>query len=146
MTLVSSVTTTSNCRRAKMPACEATDTSSNANAIALVADALLYVKQGDIIDVGIDWSAWMAANEGRIASSAWAAHAASPAAPTLISAATDFSAERHESFTLVDASAAAVGDIYYLSNTITVADATACGDADIPTRTMTRNIYVKVVY
>lgn len=140
MTIVSALPSSVNCRRAQVPACEAQDIATEPS---FVADATLFVKKGDIIDVGIDWSVWLAANDGKVSVSAWAEHGSSPQSPTLGDDAKNDT--KMETFVLVDASAATVGDVYYITNTVTVVDATQTGDGDIPSRTLKRNIKVKVV-
>lgn len=134
-----------NQRRALVPAEDPTAISASTATSRAVDGKLHYVQAGDIIDVGMDWSAWLKANDGQIVTSAWAAHANSPQAPTL--GADGIDQAECMTVTHLDLSAATVGDVYYISNTITVGDATSgqSNTYDIPTRTLTRTMYVQVV-
>lgn len=134
-------------RRVSVPA----NDPSTENVEALTVPSLLnaggkfLIKQGDILDVGISWSAWVGENDAEIATSSWAAHADTPQAPTIAS--DGINATCAEAFVVIDTSGAAVGDTYYLTNTITVSDHTpdATEDDNIPSRTLTRTIAVRVV-
>jgi hypothetical protein len=144
--LTSSLTYTSTpveqCRRPVVPACDPTIVTSGINPPSINNEILL-VKAGDIIDVGLDWTDWIKENGGKISSSTWAAHALSPQAPTITAITLIDEANTH-TVCIVDASAAAVGDIYYLTNTITV-DGIAAGAFVMPTRTVNRVIHVRIV-
>lgn len=103
----------------------------------------LYIRVGDKLDFGIDWSAWLKANAARLKTSTWAAAGApvaSPQAPTLTSPLMD--ADTGVTSVLVDATAAAVADQYYLENTIVITPANSpLAWAD---RTIVRRINIKV--
>lgn len=105
----------------------------------------ILIRQGDTIDVGIVWTDWLAANDARLKTSAWAADASSPKTPTVT--ATGIDAPLGQTIAVLDASAAAVGDAYVINNTIVVEDATpaAAGAYAMPERTLKRAIHVRVV-
>ncbi len=103
----------------------------------------ILIRQGDIIDVGIVWSAWLTANDAALKTSAWAADASSPKTPTVSSSGIDAAAG--QTVAVLDATAAAVGDVYVLNNTVTVDDATPSGGYVLPVRTLKRSIHVRVV-
>lgn len=145
MATVISTSSAANCRRAAVPACDPSVEMPAGGNPPSVDGSTILVKAGDIIDVGLDWSQWCAANDGKIATSAWAAHGSSPQAPTLGDDGIDQA--KQQTVAIVDASAASVGDIYYLQNTVTVSDATPgqANSYDLPTRTLKRVIHVRVV-
>jgi len=130
-------------RRAKVeaddPTVAITTAPTNPPAIGTVL-----VRAGDIMDVGIDWSLWCKANDAAIkaAGSTWAAHGSSPAAPTIASSGID--ADRKHTVAVIDASAAAVGAVYWLVNTVVMEDASPEGAYDFPDRTIKRTLYVVV--
>lgn len=103
----------------------------------------ILIRQGDIIDVGIIWAAWLAANDGKLKSSTWAADPASPDAPVLGTSGID--TNTGTTITLVDASAAAVGAVYVLANTVVIEDGTPSGGGyTLPDRTLKRIVHVRV--
>ena len=128
-------------RRLSVPSNDDTDTSGQSDQ-ALFEAKPLYVRVGEIIDVGWYWKDWLDKNTGKIATSAWAAHASSPQSPTLGTDGIDQT--RAETLVLVDASGATAGDIYWITNTVTVTDS----DTDsltMGTRTLKRTLAVKVI-
>lgn len=131
------------CRRALAPACDPTvETAATANPPSIDGD-IIYVRQGDIIDVGIDWTHWLDANDARLKSSSWAGHASSPNAPTI----TDdgFDLDKGHTVAIIDTSASTVGDVYWMNNTVVVEDPSSTSNGySIPDRTFTRLIHVKV--
>lgn len=102
------------------------------------------VRAGDIMDVGLDWSLWCKANDAKLkaAGSTWAAHGSSPAAPTISSSGIDD--DRKQTVAIIDASAAAVGAVYWLVNTVVMEDGSPEGNYDFPDRTLKRTLYVIV--
>lgn len=146
--LVTMTPQAANCRRAAMPACEdyvAGQTVTPPSVPPSIGGGMLFIRKGDIMDVGIDWSAWLAANNAVIKTSAWAAHAQSPQPPTI--SANGIDQALGQTVAILDASAATVGDTYYLTNTITVDDSTpnATNTYTFPTRTLARVIHVRVM-
>ena len=141
---VSAITATDNGRRATVPAISPAVKIESGNPPP-VENKTILVKAGDTLDVGIKWGTWLDANDGEIAASVWAAHADTPQAPTLVD--DGYDGGKREAVVNVDASAATVGDIYYLENTVTVNDATPnSGTFAYGTRTLKRVIYVEIVY
>lgn len=135
---------TQDCRRASVPSCEAfTDFTSGDR--PFLNTSVLAIKLGDTVDVGILWGSWLVANNSRLKSSAWAAAGspvASPQAPTLTSPVLDRSTG--ETAVLVNASAAAIGDVYYLENTVIIEPDPALTALALADRTLVRRIQVKV--
>lgn len=134
---------TQSCRRASVPACE-TFTDFISGARPPLNTVMLTVRVGDILDVGILWTAWLEANGGRLKSSTWAASGspdASPQSPTLTGPVFN---ETGETAVLIDASAAAVGDTYHLDNTVVVARDPNLTGLVLADRTLIRRIHVKV--
>lgn len=106
---------------------------------------MITIRKGDIIDVGILWGAWLKANAGRLKTSSWAAAGApvaSPQAPTITTQLLNESSG--ETVALLDTTAAAVGDTYYLENTITFGPDREINGVTFPDRTAARRIHVKV--
>lgn len=144
-TIVTSTTTTTSQRRATVPADNPSVEYPSTQTIPPAVDGLIhYIRQGDIIDVGMIWKPWLDANDGTILTSAWAAHANSPQAPTF--GADGIDVALGATVTQLDTSAAAIGDTYYLQNTITVSDTTAgtVNTYDLPTRTLIRVMHVRI--
>jgi hypothetical protein len=102
----------------------------------------ILIRAGDIIDVGIDWSLWAKANDAKLKTSTFAAHGSTPAAPTIASQGADL--DRGHGVAVIDASAAAVGAVYWLVNTAVFEDLTPDGTYSFPDRTLKRTIYVIV--
>lgn len=102
------------------------------------------IRAGDIIDVGLDWTLWCRGNDASLkaAGSTWAAHGSSPDAPTVSSSGID--SDRKHTVAVLDASAAVVGDTYWLVNTVVFEDASTDGAYDFPDRTLKRTLYVIV--
>ncbi len=145
MTLVfGSTTSTARPRRAVVPNALTTEYPATQALPPAVDGEVHLVRAGDIIDVGMAWNDWLEFNDAQIVTSAWAAHASSPQAPTL--GADGIDQALGETVVELDASAGAVGDTYYLENTITVSDKTAgaSNTYDLPTRTVTRVMYVRL--
>jgi len=130
------------CRRPVVPACDPTIASGGVNPPSVDGQIVL-IKAGDVIDVGLDWSDWLEGNGGKLASSAWAKHSASPKTPTLTDGTLIDDASK-QTLVIVDTSEAAVGDVYYLENTVSV-EGIAAGGFTMPTRTLKRVLHVKVV-
>lgn len=103
----------------------------------------ILIRQGDTIDIGILWGDWLKANDGKLKASSWAADGTSPAAPTITANGID--APNGATIAVLDASAADVGDVYVINNTITVEDATPSTGYVIPDRTLKRAVHVRVV-
>lgn len=140
MTIVTALTSAPP-RRLAVPSNDTTDTSGSSDK-ALIEASPLYVRAGETIDVGWHWADWLTLNTGKIATSAWAAHASSPDTPTLGADGVDQT--RSETLVLVDASGAAAGDIYWITNTVTVTDSDSDSLA-MGTRTLKRTLAVKVI-
>lgn len=130
------------CRRSIVPACDPVAMSSSGNPSS-VGDEITFIKKGDIIDVGLDWSKWLEANGGKILESEWAAHGSSPQAPTFSGDLDLYDGEKKHTVVVIDASGAAVGDIYYVSNTVTIRSDPS-GSFTMPDRTLTRTMHIKV--
>lgn len=130
------------CRRPIVPACDPAALNVGTNP-TLVNTSPLILELGDIIDVGLDWSAWLASNGGKILSSVWAAHASSPAVPPLVVPAALFDEAGCYTVALLDLSAATVGATYWLTNTIVV-KTDPIGSFAMPDRTVNRNIWLRV--
>lgn len=147
--IVQTAPTVARCRRAIAPVC---DPQTPGTSVAVVAGApppsvdgnMIFIHQGDQLDVGIDWSAWLEANNATLKASQWAADPASPATPTVSANGIDTTAGH--AVAIIDARTAAVGDTYWLHNTITVADGGGGpGAYAYPDRTLKRCIHVRVV-
>jgi hypothetical protein len=131
------------CRRVTVPACDPEIAASGVNPPSVGGEIVL-VKKGDIIDVGLDWSAWLEANGGKLSTSAWAAHGSSPQAPVISGSSTLIDEEKHETPVLLDLSAAAAGNVYYLTNTVVVQGLPNSAGFTMPNRTLVRVLHVKV--
>ena len=138
------------CRRSVAPACEPPNVINQVGlasppAPSSIDGGMLYVRVGDILDVGIDWSQWCTANDAKILTSVWSAYSGSPQSPTVASSGIDTGVSH--TVAILDASAAAWGDTYWLKNVVTFGDAGASPNHSyaFPTRTLTRMIMVKVV-
>lgn len=128
------------CRRPPVPAC---DPASITGAVPAAINATpILVRKGDTIDVGIDWSAWLEANKGKLKSVAWAAHGSTPQAPTISGATTLFS--KGEAVVLLNLGSAVVDNIYWLTCTATI-EGIPDGAFTMPDRIVARTITVKVV-
>ncbi|MGE0699272.1 MAG: hypothetical protein AB7O57_09280 [Hyphomicrobiaceae bacterium] len=130
------------CRRPAVPACDPTVISTGTNPPAV--GSLILVKLGDVIDVGLDWSDWLDVNGGKLETSAWAAHGSSPKAPTLSNTTLIDENSKH-TLCILDTGEAEAGDVYWITNTVTVEGVAAAGGFTMPTRTLNRLIAVKVV-
>lgn len=131
-------------RRAGVPEVESF-TNFDANARPPLNSVLITVRKGDIIDVGILWGAWLKKNAGRLKTSSWAAAGApvaSPQAPTISSQLLNESSG--ETVAMLNTTAAAVGDTYYLENTVTFGPDPELNGVAFPDRTATRRIHVRV--
>jgi hypothetical protein len=136
------------CRRAALAACE-TMSNFTTDARPPLNSTMITVRIGDVLDVGILWGDWLTANAARIKASSWAAAGspvASPDSPTIVPDSELFDRKTGETVCLIDASAAAVGDIYYLENTVTLETDEDSENFSIvlPDRTVTRRIHVQV--
>jgi len=152
MSLVFTAPTVAQCRRGIAPACDP------ANATQLIAAGAapptvpptvdgqtLFMRKGDVLDFGIDFSAWTAANDAIISGAVWAAYAGSPKAPTISAQGID--ATLNQAVVVIDATAAAFGDTYWLQCTAQFTDATpnVANTYTFPARQMSRIIIVQVV-
>ena len=145
MATVISSTLSATPRRALVPADDPSVEVPTNQAIPPAVDGrMMLVKAGDIIDIGMDWLTWCKANDGVLASSAWASHGSTPQAPTL--GADGIDATKQHTVVQLDTTGAAAGDTYYIKNTVTITDATAgaANTYDLPTRTLTRVLHVRV--
>jgi len=136
------------CRRAALAACE-TMSNFTADARPPLNTTMITVKIGDIMDVGILWGAWLTANAARIKESVWAAAGSpvpSPQAPSIVANSSLFDRKTGETVCVLDASAAAIGDTYYLENTVTLETDEDSENFSIvlPDRTAIRRIHVTV--
>jgi hypothetical protein len=134
--------TPAQCRRAVVPGCDPI-VAITGSVPPMIGEVIL-LKKGDIIDVGIDWSAWLEQNGGELTSSSFAAHGSSPAAPVFQGVTTGIDDGRKHTVCLINTSAAVLDAVYWLNNTIIVAGAPS-GTYTMPSRTLTRTIAVKVV-
>lgn len=130
---------TPTCRRLVVSPCDVYESKNNP---ATVDGILVALKIGEVIDIGLDWSQWIAANAGKIKASAWAAHAQSPQEPTL--GVDGIDQDRLHTIVVLDLSAAASGDIYYITNTLTV-EGVQSGGFTIPDRTIKRVIGIRAI-
>lgn len=132
------------CRRAIVPACEQ-HTTQGGNPPA-VDGKIMTVKKGDVIDIGVDWSQFFAANEVEASgvTSLFAAHGSSPKAPTFEGVLTLYDKGKAQSVVLLDLTGAVVQDMYWINCTVEM-PGVATGDLTLPTRTVTRTIHVRVV-
>ena len=130
-------------RRALVPAGDPTAEYTGTNPPA-VDGKLILMRLGDKLDIGMDWSAWLAANDGKLKASAWAVHADSPATPTLSGGGMDQA--EGQTVTIVDTAGLAVGNTIWLSNSVTIEDASpnASNTYTLPDRTMVRHLHIKV--
>lgn len=131
-------------RRAGVPAAESF-ADFDASHRPPLNTTMITVKIGDVIDVGILWGAWCKANGARLKTSAWAAAGApvsSPQAPTISAQLMDDL--KGETVAVLDTSGAAVGDTYYLENTVVVERDSGLTGIVYPDRTVKRRIQVKV--
>lgn len=137
-------TVSDHCRRAIVPACEQ-HTTQGSNPPA-VDGKIMTVKKGDVIDIGVDWSQFFAANdvEATGVTSLFAAHANSPKAPAFEGALTLYDKGKAQSVVLLDLTDAAAQDTYWIDCTVEMPGITT-GDLTLPTRTVTRTIHVRVV-
>lgn len=147
--IVQTPPTTAHCRRAIAPVCDPQTPGTSVLVIAgapppSVDGGMIFLHKGDQLDVGIDWSAWLANNNATLKTSQWAADPDSPASPTITANGID--SDAGHAIAIVDARAAVVGDTYWLHNTITVADkGGSSGAYAYPDRTLKRCIHVRVV-
>lgn len=130
------------CRRAIVPACDPQH-ETQGSIPPSVDGNLIKIKKGDIIDVGLDWSGWLAANTAEIVSSEWAKHAASPQEPVFQGDQDLFNEVKGHSVVVLDLSGATVGQTYYLENTVVVSGKD--GGFTLPNRTIKRVIHIRVV-
>jgi hypothetical protein len=140
--LTATLPSPSHCRRAIVPACDPQVVATGTNPTA-VNTAPLLVKVGDTIDIGLDWSQWIAGNGGKLKTSTWAAHAASPVAPTFAGAVTLIHESRMHTVAVLDLSAHAAGTVYYIENTVVI-EGIADGTFTMPDRTLKRMLWVKL--
>lgn len=129
-------------RRPTVPAGDPVVVDTTAG-VAIVNPVPIAIRKGDKIDVGLDWSQWVASNGGVIKASAWAKHDDSPQTPTISGAATLFDAAKGHTAVVLDATAATVGDTYYLKNTVTF-EGPAGAAFQMPERQLVRTIAVRV--
>lgn len=151
MSLITTVSVTKHPRRSLVSAADpdyATGAFPSGGTAPLVPPSCdgqwLLMRVGDVLDFGIDWSQWLDANDGKLASSVWIAHAASPKVPVFGASGIDQSLS--QTAVIVDASAAAFADTYFLANTVTIADPTTTNPAawNFPLRQLTRVIWLRV--
>lgn len=136
------------CRRAVMPACESLKGSAPDQRPPLNT-APLFIRLGDVVDFGINWSAWASANSAKIKTSVWAAAGMpvpSPHAPAIVDGSELIDAANQATTFVLDAGgeAVAVGDEYFIENTV-VFEKTADAPVAYPDRTVTRRLNIKVV-
>lgn len=133
-------------RRASVPATEAFS-NATVDARPPLNTVVIAIKIGDIIDVGILWGDWLTANLARLKTSTWAAAgapAASPAAPTIVASSSVLDRATGETACVLDASAAAEGNVYYVENTVTIEADEDLTPLVFPTRTLVRRLHVEV--
>lgn len=130
-------------RRAVLPVDDpSVATAADANPPAVGGVALM-VKKGDIIDVGIDWSQWCAANDAKIKSSIFTVHADSPDS-VVITAANGIDTTREHTVAIINTAANVAGNNVWLENVVVVEDRTT-GTYNFPDRTLTRMLALLVV-
>lgn len=126
------------CRRPAVRTCAPTPpTGSNP-----VSEGMVAVQKGDVIDVGLDWAGWLKANAGRLKASTWGTHADTPDDPVLGAAVIDI--EAGVTVTIIDLTAAAVGQNFYITNTVTIEGEPSPSGIKLPDRTLTRMVHVRV--
>lgn len=135
-------TSVDKCRRVVIPACEPSTIPAGTPPPVVINSAPILVRKGDTIDVGLDWSDWLAANGGELSAVAWAAHTDSPQAPTISGATTLFN--KGEAMVLLNLGSATSGHVYWLTCTATIAGIPV-GGFTLPNRTVARTIAVRVV-
>lgn len=131
------------CRRAIVPPCDPLQAAAGVNPPS-VDGKLMLIRKGDIIDVGLDWSQWLASNGGKLKSSSWAAHGSSPGAVTFSGVTTLIDKEHQHTIAIVNTSGNAENDVLWLVNTAVIEGIPGDGFT-MPDRTLTRKIDVKVV-
>lgn len=145
MLTTSYVPAAAECRRAVVPTCDPVVEHTGTTPPS-VDGQIMKIKAGDTIDVGIDWKAFFEANnvDASNVTVLFAAHALSPQAPVFSGSLTLYDKDKAQAVVLLDASAAVVGNIYYITCTATLPGVTNSG-LTIPTRTVRRTIHVRVV-
>jgi hypothetical protein len=129
------------CRRIVVPACDPPAINKGTNPTLINALPLI-LRKGDIIDVGFDWSGWIAGNGGgQLLTSTWVANAASPKPPVFSGAVNLFDVDTGATVALLDVSGAAAADTFWLDNTVTIKGAVN-GGFTMPNRTLTRSLWV----
>lgn len=132
------------CRRAIVPPCDPVSAASGTNPPSVDGKVML-IRKGDIIDVGLDWSQWLASNGGKLKTSSWAAHGSSPATPTFSGATTLIDKEHNHTLAILNTSGNAENDVLWIVNTVVIEGIPDASGFTMPDRTLLRKIDVKVV-